>query len=45
MDCLPENLRGRRYYRPTGRGEEARTGAVLEEARAIREAKKAEETR
>jgi len=45
MDCLPENLRGRRYYRPTARGEEARTAARLEEARAIREAKKTEETR
>jgi putative ATPase len=42
MDCLPDNLRGRRYYRPTSRGEEARTGARLEEARAIREAKKVE---
>ena len=41
MDCLPENLAGRRYYRPTARGEEARTGARLEEARGIREAKKA----
>jgi len=45
MECLPENLRGRRYYRPTARGEEARTAARLEEARAIREAKKTEETR
>jgi putative ATPase len=45
MDCLPQNLEGRRYYRPTERGEEARTGARLEEARAIREAKKAEKAR
>jgi putative ATPase len=42
MDCLPRNLEGRRYYRPTARGDEARTGARLDEARAIREAKKAE---
>ena len=41
MDCLPENLEGRRYYRPTARGEEAATGVRLEEARAIRETKKA----
>ena len=41
MDCLPENLEGRRYYRPTTRGDEAATGQRLEEARGIREAKKA----
>jgi putative ATPase len=41
MDCLPANLEGRRYYRPTARGDEGGTGARLEEARAIRESKKA----
>jgi putative ATPase len=45
MDCLPQNLEGRRYYRPADRGDEARTGARLAEARAIREAKKAERNR
>src|SRR5438876_719181 len=41
MECLPQNLEGRRYYRPTTRGDEAATGQRLEEARGIREAKKA----
>jgi putative ATPase len=44
MDCLPGNLEGRRYYRPTARGEEARTGQRLEEARGLREAKKSRQS-
>jgi putative ATPase len=36
MDCLPEALAGRRYYRPTSRGAEADLAARLEAARAIR---------
>jgi putative ATPase len=41
MDCLPEALRGRRYYRPTDRGREKDTAARLEAARLVRERKKA----
>jgi putative ATPase len=41
MDCLPEALAGRRYYRPTDRGREAETAARLEAARLVRERKKA----
>jgi putative ATPase len=37
MECLPDNLRGRRYYVPTARGAEAELGKSLEKARAIRE--------
>ena len=33
MECLPEALRGRRYYLPTGRGIEKRIGERLEELR------------
>jgi putative ATPase len=40
MDCLPEGLAGRRYYRPTDRGLEADLGQRLEAARLIRERKK-----
>jgi putative ATPase len=40
MDCLPEGLAGRRYYRPTDRGREAELAARLEAARLIRERKK-----
>jgi putative ATPase len=40
MDCLPETLRGRRYYRPTDRGGEKDTAARLEAARLVRERKK-----
>ena len=40
MDCLPEGLAGRRYYRPTQRGEETEVSARLEAARLIRERKK-----
>ena len=37
MDCLPDSLRGRRYYRPTARGDEGRVGERLEAARLVRE--------
>ena len=39
MDCLPESLVGRRYYRPSGRGQEADLSARLEAARRIRESR------
>ncbi len=37
MDCLPDNLRGRRYYRPTARGLETEIGHRLEAARLVRD--------
>jgi putative ATPase len=37
MDCLPESLAGRRYYRPTDRGREAELAARLAAARQIRD--------
>ena len=37
MECLPDNLRGRRYYQPTTRGAEAELAQRLERARALRE--------
>ncbi len=40
MECLPEGLACRRYYRPTDRGREADVAARLEAARLIRERKK-----
>ena len=36
MECLPENLAGRRYYTPTERGLEVELGARLEAARRLR---------
>ena len=39
MECLPEGLAGRRYYRPTDRGREADVAARLAAARLIRERK------
>jgi putative ATPase len=39
MDCLPEALVGRRYYRPTDRGREKDLAARLEAARLVREKK------
>jgi putative ATPase len=36
MECLPDALRDRRYYRPTDRGAEAEASARLEAARRIR---------
>ncbi len=37
MDCLPESMKGRRYYRPTNRGREKDLADRLEAARRIRE--------
>jgi putative ATPase len=37
MDCLPDSLRGRRYYVPVERGGETELAARLEAARLIRE--------
>jgi putative ATPase len=42
MDCLPEALRDRRYYRPTDRGREKDIAARLEAARLVRDRQKAE---
>jgi putative ATPase len=42
MECLPENLKGRRYYRPGARGAEEATRERLEEARRVRERKQQE---
>jgi len=39
MDCLPENLAGRRYYHPSERGAEPEVAARLEAARRVRELK------
>jgi putative ATPase len=36
MECLPENLRGRRYYHPTDQGVEKRINERIEEIRRIR---------
>ncbi len=37
MECLPDSLRGKRYYLPTAQGNEARYKARLEEIRAWKE--------
>jgi putative ATPase len=37
MDCLPDNLRGRRYYHPTSEGREKALAQKLEEIRRLRE--------
>jgi putative ATPase len=37
MECLPDGLRGRRYYRPKERGAETELGQRLEAARRLRE--------
>ncbi|MBQ8201609.1 MAG: replication-associated recombination protein A [Clostridia bacterium] len=42
MECLPESLRGREYYRPTEEGLEARYKARLEEIKAWKAAHKGE---
>jgi putative ATPase len=39
MECLPESLRGRQYYRPTGQGMERRIQEILD---LIKEKKKAQ---
>jgi putative ATPase len=43
MDCLPESLKGRRYYEPTQEGREKLLAQRLEEIRRIRAAKSARE--
>jgi len=40
MDCLPESLRGRTYYRPTSEGREKVLAQRMEEIRRIRAAKR-----
>jgi putative ATPase len=37
MECLPDSLRGRRYYRPTERGSEKALAERLEAARLVRQ--------
>ncbi len=37
MECLPDNLRGRRYYHPTGEGREKLLRQRMEEIRRIKE--------
>jgi putative ATPase len=37
MDCLPDNLRGRHYYHPTGEGKEKNFAQRLETIRRLRE--------
>jgi len=44
MDCLPEGLRGRRYFQATGRGAEAEIGKRLDAARLVRERKQRSRT-
>jgi putative ATPase len=39
MDCLPDSLKGRRYYHPTQEGREKQLAARLEEIRRIRAGK------
>jgi putative ATPase len=40
MDCLPDSLKGRRYYEPTQEGREKQLAARLEEIRKIRAGKR-----
>jgi putative ATPase len=40
MDCLPDALAGRRYYRPTSRGLETRIAERLDAARRLKDEKK-----
>ncbi len=42
MECLPESLRGRRYYQPTQEGREKAMAQRLEEIGKIREGKRGE---
>ncbi len=42
MECLPPSLEGRRFYKPTGRGVEARIRDRLEEIRRTREERRRE---
>jgi putative ATPase len=41
MECLPDNLRDRQYYRPDGRGHEEEVAQRLEAARRVRTAARA----
>jgi putative ATPase len=43
IECLPDSLRGRRYYRPRGSGEEAELSRRLEAVLKIRQEKWAKE--
>jgi putative ATPase len=36
MECLPQSLRGRRYYEPTDQGMERRIQEILDSIRAIK---------
>ena len=36
MECLPESLRGRRYYTPAGHGSEARVVERMRQIEALR---------
>jgi putative ATPase len=38
MECLPDNLRGRQYYQPEGRGQEQELAERLDAARLVRTA-------
>jgi putative ATPase len=40
MECLPDNLRGRRYYQPTQEGREKLLSQRMEEIRRLRESKR-----
>ena len=42
MECLPEGLKGRHFYHPTGQGQEARYRERLEQIRAWKEEKRKE---
>ncbi len=44
MDCLPDSLKGRRYYHPTQEGREKLLAARMEEIRRIRVAKRGSES-
>ena len=43
IECLPDSLRGRRYYRPRGSGEEAELSQRLEAVLKLRQEKWAKE--
>jgi putative ATPase len=43
MDCLPEALKGRRYFHPTQEGREKQLAARMEEIRRIRAGKRGTE--
>ncbi len=44
MDCLPESLRGRTYFKPTQEGREKQLAARMEEIRQIRTGKRTRST-